>query len=134
MYFSSRSIMKTLLVFFIVGSCVLIGKTNRVIYIILPCNVNLTRDVLFCFCSVGVCSDVEITTTEDPSSFNSTEEEKKFIQDWTRLFFSMSRIPRQGKQTLVFPGLFSESLIVHISCPITRESVTVVTPLFSLNR
>lgn len=86
------------------------------------------------FSPVGRCiqpSNVTTTTTSTTMSPNlvaessnstqqATEEEKendrKLMEEWTRMFFSMGRVAQQGEQTLVFPGLFSNFLLFIMFC------------------
>lgn len=75
--------------------------------------------------STGCCyqqtNDANRTSLEStPNAFadlnNSTqltledekENDRKLMEEWTKMFFSMGRVPQQGKQMLIFPGLFSE--------------------------
>lgn len=56
---------------------------------------------------------------------NLTEEEQAIeqqhlVEEWTKMFISMSRVPRKGRQILIFPGLYSnkpsnaESIIIDL--------------------
>ena len=42
----------------------------------------------------------------DSSDHGFDELVRETIQNWTRAFFDMSKRPRDGKVTLIFPGLF----------------------------
>lgn len=49
------------------------------------------------------------------------ENDRRLMEEWTKMFFSMGRVPQQGTQVLIFPGLFSKLQLVNgVKC--TRDN------------
>jgi hypothetical protein len=50
----------------------------------------------------------DISNTTQLTSEEEKENDRKIMEQWTRMFFNMGRTPLQGEQMLIFPGLFSK--------------------------
>jgi hypothetical protein len=50
----------------------------------------------------------DISNTTQLTSEEEKENDRKLMEQWTRMFFNMGRTPQQGEQILIFPGLFSK--------------------------
>lgn len=50
----------------------------------------------------------DISNATQLTSEEQKENDRKIMEQWTRMFFNMGRTPLQGEQILIFPGLFSK--------------------------
>ena len=50
----------------------------------------------------------DISNATQLTSEEEKENDRKIMEQWTRMFFSMGRTPLQGEQILIFPGLCSK--------------------------
>ena len=56
-----------------------------------------------------------IGNTTEQTIDEEKENDRKLMIEWTKMFFSMGRVPQQGAQMLIFPGLFSKFEILSFS-------------------
>lgn len=65
-------------------------------------------------------TESDVTNTTQQTTEEEKENDRKLMEQWTRMFFSMGRIPQQGEQILIFPGLFSKVFLTS-SSPIKKS-------------
>ena len=65
--------------------------------------------------NVSTNTEFKVVNTTEQTLDEERENDRKLMEQWTRMFFSMGRVPQQGAQVLIFPGLFSKLAILSIS-------------------
>lgn len=63
--------------------------------------------------NMPVATEIDVSNTTQQTSEEEKENDRKLMEQWTRMFFSMGRIPQQGEQILIFPGLFSKTFLIQ---------------------
>ncbi|XP_032776935.2 uncharacterized protein LOC116915901 [Daphnia magna] len=76
--------------------------------------------------NMPVATEIDVSNTTQQTSEEEKENDRKLMEQWTRMFFSMGRIPQQGEQILIFPGLFNGSTTVEVARPRELRNIEVV--------
>lgn len=100
----------------------MIGSTGFYIFLIGQCQHQNEGNGAVIDVSLSQLSEVN---NETESTADEGAETRKFMEEWTRMFFSMGRVERQGEETLIFPGMFSKLDFLQM-----KESELIILLLF----
>jgi len=72
------------------------------------CYQETKKEVAHASLGTPMSEESDISNVTQLTSEEEKENDRKLMEQWTRMFFNMGRTPQQGEQILIFPGLFSK--------------------------